>query len=188
MEPSAELIERACRGDREAHGSLIRIYQARVYAVCRAFAGPDAEDCAQDTLLKLLTSLDRFDRSAGATLGAFALRIARNVCIDRARSARVRAGAAADPERVASSARTDALGDVQQDELVRAAVLGLPDDQRAAVALRIWGELDYLEIAAIEDVPIGTVRSRLARARDALRQALAPLATHESPGEARNVR
>ena len=56
--------------------------------------------------------------------------------------------------------------------LVSFAVLALPADQRSAIALRIWGELDYQEIAEIEGVPVGTIRSRLARARDALHVAL----------------
>ena len=60
------------------------------------------------------------------------------------------------------------LMEVQRAEQIRAAVLALPAEQR----LRIWGELDYEQISAIEDVPVGTIRSRLARARDALRATL----------------
>jgi DNA-directed RNA polymerase specialized sigma24 family protein len=53
------------------------------------------------------------------------------------------------------------------------AIAALPDDQRAVLALFEWEGLDYVEIAAIEEVPVGTVRSRLHRAREALRAALA---------------
>ena len=51
-------------------------------------------------------------------------------------------------------------------------MLALPEDQRSAIVLRLWGELDYRRIAGLEGVPIGTIRWRLARARDALRAAL----------------
>ena len=57
---------------------------------------------------------------------------------------------------------------------VLAALARLPEEQRAVVALREWEGLDYEEIAAIEGVPVGTVRSRLARARAALRELLEP--------------
>src|SRR5262249_9008081 len=148
-------------------------YAARVYALCVALAGGDAEDVAQDALLHGLRRLHAFDPRGPATLATFLLRIARNLCIDRARSARVRLADDGDLDRIAGGTRADhALAGEQDAEAVRRAVLALPDDQRAVIALRVWGELDYAEIAAIEDVPIGTVRSRLARARDALRAAL----------------
>lgn len=165
MELTRPAIERARRGEPAARTALIRTYQNRVYAVCRALAGDDAYDCAQDTFLKVLTQLDRFDPARPAPLGAFIIRIARNTCIDRSRAARHRV-AAIDVDRLETPA------DDGDAEAIRAAVLALPDDQRAAIALRIWGELDYQEIADIEGVPIGTIRSRLARARDALREAL----------------
>jgi RNA polymerase sigma-70 factor (ECF subfamily) len=173
MELSTEEIEGARRGERAARARLIEVYQARVYAVCRALAGEDAYDCAQDTLVRVLTGLARFDTRDRRPLGAFILRIARNVCIDRARSTRVRARSEASVGPSVGGAVPDRqLMDAERAEQVRACVLALPADQRAAVGLRIWGELDYEQIAEIEDVPIGTIRSRLARARDALRIAL----------------
>ena len=59
-------------------------------------------------------------------------------------------------------------------EQLAVALAALPEEQRAVVALREWEGLEYDEIAAIEGVPVGTVRSRLARARAALRETLAP--------------
>lgn len=175
MEPSADLIDRARRGDRSAQQSLVEAYQARVFAVCTAMGGSDAEDLAQETLLRALTVLRTFDPRGPARLSTFVLRIARNLCIDRARSARARMTDDSDVDRlpggVASHAQLISDGDAEH---VRRAILALPADQRAAVVLRIWGELEYAEIAAIEGVPLGTIRSRLARARDALSDALAP--------------
>jgi RNA polymerase sigma-70 factor, ECF subfamily len=159
-------IERARRGDRAARARLVEVYQDRIYAVCRALAGVDAYDCAHDSLIKILTGLDGFDATKPTPFGAFVIRVARNTCIDRARSAHVRKRGDVVIEDLASPAA------VGPDERVRAAVLALPTEQRTAIVLRMWGELDYEQIAELEQVPIGTVRSRLARARDALRQAL----------------
>jgi len=173
MELSTDEIERARRGERAARARLVALYQARVYAVCRALAGDDAYDCAQDALVKVLLGLERFDTRDARPLGAFVLRIARNVCIDRARSARVRTRTDASLHQVTGGAVPDRqLIDAERAEQIRGAVLALPADQRAAIGLRIWGELEYEQIAEIEGVPVGTIRSRLARARDALRLVL----------------
>jgi RNA polymerase sigma-70 factor (ECF subfamily) len=167
-------LSRARQGDRRALAAVVEHYQHRVFAVCTALAGADAEDCAQDALIKVLAGLPRFDPDATGSLAAWVMTITRRVCIDRARSARVTGRVDLALDDLAADAGPTA--DHARDALVREAVSALPDDQRAAVALRVWGELSYDEIAALEAVPIGTVRSRLARARDALRIRLAPLA------------
>ncbi|MEO7734954.1 MAG: sigma-70 family RNA polymerase sigma factor [Kofleriaceae bacterium] len=176
MELPASQLACARRGDRDALGALVRHYQDRVYAVCVACAGPDAEDCAQDALVKVLAAVHRFDPAGSASLGGWILAITRRVCIDRARSARVVRHRELEIDGLATVDRADAAATCRErGEQVRSAVLALPDDQRAAITMREWGELDYEEIASIEGVPIGTVRSRIARARDALRAALSPL-------------
>jgi RNA polymerase sigma-70 factor (ECF subfamily) len=173
VELTADEIERASDGDREAQHRLVATYQTRVFALCVALAGEDAEDVAQEALVHGLRRLRTFSPNGPATLATFLLRIARNLCTDRARSARLRLAGDADLDRIAGGARVDhALATARGAERVRGAVLALPEDQRSAIALRIWGELDYAEIAAIEGVPVGTIRSRLSRARDALRETL----------------
>lgn len=176
MELDREDVVRARSGDRTAQAAFVAMYQDRVHAVCVALAGPDAEDCAQEALLAALVGLGRFDDDGAARLGTFVLRIARNRCIDRSRSARVRSRPdAIEVDRLAGGVTADvSLDAARHAEAVRLAVLALPDDQRTVVALRTWGELEYDEIASILDIPIGTVRSRLARARETLRARLAP--------------
>ena len=179
MELAPETIARARSGDRQAQAAFVAAYQDRVYAVCVALAGPDGEDCAHDALVAALTSLARFDPAGPARLGAFVLQIARNRCIDRARAARVRAwapGVEVDELAARHDAADVALARSRDADAVRRAVLALPDDQRAVIALRTWGELEYEEIAAILGIAVGTVRSRLARAREALRAGLGELA------------
>jgi RNA polymerase sigma-70 factor (ECF subfamily) len=173
VELTPEQLDRARRGDRAARTLLVETYQQRVFAVCRALAGSDATDCAQDTFVKVLRYLDRYDVNRPVAFGAYVLRIARNVCLDRARSARISKYADADIDAMPGGGLPDlALAAEQRAARVRDAVLALPTDQRAAVALRMWGELEYEQIAEIEGVAIGTIRSRLSRARDALRDAL----------------
>lgn len=181
MDLGPEELARARLGDRAAQAAFVAMYQDRVYAVCTALAGPDAEDCAQEALLAAMLGLNRFLDDGPARLGTFVLRVARNRCIDRARSVRVRAHARnVDAEQIAGGVAADASLDAARDaETVRAAVLALPADQRAVVALQMWGELEYEEIASVLEVPVGTVRSRLARAREALRERLAPLLAHQ---------
>ena len=174
MELAAEDIRRARAGDRAAQQRFVEAYQARVFAVCAALAPGHAEDLAQEALLRALLSLRRFDVNGPARLGTFVLRIARNLCIDQLRSAKRRGPHDADVDQLAGSEPADHhLAAARDADRVRSAVLALPADQRAVVVLRMWGELDYAEIASIEGVPVGTIRSRLSRARDALRELLA---------------
>jgi RNA polymerase sigma-70 factor (ECF subfamily) len=168
-------LARARRGDRDALAALVRHYQDRVYAVCVALAGADAEDCAQDALVKVIAAIHRFDPARGPSLGAWVMTIARRACIDRSRAARVVRYADRQVDAFAAASGDATAHD--RDALVRRAVLDLPDEQRVVMVLRVWGELAYVEIAQIEGIPIGTVRSRLARARDALRAALSHLLT-----------
>jgi RNA polymerase sigma-70 factor (ECF subfamily) len=178
-ELAPEQIARARAGDRAAQAAFVAMYQDRVHAVCMALAGPDAEDCAQEALIAALIGLRRFDDAGPARLGTYVLRIARNRCVDRSRSARVRVRTV-DTEPLAGGLSADVSLEAARDaEAVRAAVLALPEDQRAVIALHTWGELEYDEIASILGVPIGTVRSRLARGRDALRARLAPPRTNQ---------
>jgi RNA polymerase sigma-70 factor (ECF subfamily) len=184
MDLCPEQVLRARRGDRAALAALVRHYQHRVMAVCVALAGPDGEDCAQDALVKVLRAVHQFDPTRPPSLDAWVMAIARRVCIDRARAARVTRHADFDVDRLAAGSDEPAPTRAR-NAAVRHAVLALPDDQRAMVALRMWGELAYDEIAELERVPIGTVRSRLARAREALRNALS---TRDPHAEARTAR
>ncbi len=168
------VLASARRGDAGAFRRLVDVYHRRVHALCAALAGADAEDLVQETFVRVHQALGRFDPE-GPPLGAWILTIARRLCTDRARGARVRLEVVGPPPEAASSddpARTLEARDLQA-RLGRA-FEALPAEQRAALALFEWEGVPYDEIAAIEGVPVGTVRSRIARARDALRAALAP--------------
>jgi RNA polymerase sigma-70 factor (ECF subfamily) len=169
---------RACRrGDRAAFRTLVACHQDRVYALCVALAGSDGEDLAQETFVRVHAAIARFDPDGPATLAGWILTIARRLCVDRARARHrqtaLTEGAAELVATVPSPPSQETqLDDARQVAALRRAVAALPIEQRAVVALQLWDGLDYEEIAAIEAVPVGTVRSRLARAKEALRRAL----------------
>jgi RNA polymerase sigma-70 factor (ECF subfamily) len=166
---------RACQvGNPDAFRRLVETYQQPVFSLCTALAGrADGEDLAQETFLRVFQAIPRFDASRPPGLRAWILTIARRLCQDRARhvnlNLEIAAPAdapdpAAGPEERAQAARLE--------QRFRVALSALPEEQRVALALFEWEGLDYEEIAAIENVPVGTVRSRLSRARASLRAAL----------------
>lgn len=162
------LVRAAQRGSAEAAEELFRrhwpaVHRAAWLVVHDAAA---AEDIAQEAFLSALRSLERFDRRR--PLGPWLHRIAVNRAIDwsRARALRPETGAGSAPEPVAPEAAA-ALGDD-----VVAALADLGPEHRAVVVLRHLLGYTPGEIAAMLDLPRGTVNSRLRRALDALSLAL----------------
>lgn len=170
------MVAAAQGGDRFALDQLLRRHYDRIHAVCRRVAGStrDADDACQEALIKIVRSLPRFD--GRSSFGTWAYRIATNASLDELRKRQRRPALHAvdeddRPELVDSTADryTDALPDrlVLDDALDR-----LPDDLRIAVILRDVADFDYAEIATTLDIPIGTVKSRIARGRAALASTL----------------
>ena len=174
-------------GDRGALDQLLRRHYDRVHAVCRRITGHDADaaDAAQDAMIAMVRNLDRFD--GRSSFGTWAYRIATNASLDELRRRKRRAipisgddggdhhhEETADP---GSGLRIDAIGD---HLAIDAALRQLSDDYRLPVVLRDVADLDYAEIAAVLDIPVGTVKSRIARGRAALAQALSPRAGNQT--------
>ncbi len=160
-------------GDRAALDALLRRHHDRLYGLCRRVTGNDADaaDACQEALIAIVRSLDRFDgRSAFST---WAYRVTTNACLDELRRRRRRPEPGLPDDEVAGGGRTvaaggDAFADVDTRVAVDAALTGLPPEYRVAVVLRDLCGLAYTEIAEVLGVPIGTVRSRIARGRAAL--------------------
>jgi RNA polymerase sigma-70 factor, ECF subfamily len=170
-EPLDELtVRRAQRGDERAWRALVARYQHPVHAlVWRMLAGRArhrVEDLVQETFVRVLRALPSFDPAGPASLTTWLLTIATRLALNELRRPEP---AALDVE-PAGDARADA--ESERSRLAAAIATGvaaLPDGQRAALVLREYHELDYVEIAAVLEVDLGTVKSRLARARAALR-------------------
>jgi RNA polymerase sigma-70 factor, ECF subfamily len=174
----AALVAAAKDGDRAALDTLLRRHHDRLYALCRRITGNDADgaDACQEALIAIVRSLDRFDgRSAFST---WAYRVATNACLDelRRRRRRPEPGLPDDGALGGGPAGAGAGGDpfsgVDTRVAVDAALGNIPPEYRVAVVLRDLCGLAYGEIAEVLDVPIGTVRSRIARGRAALIPAL----------------
>jgi len=129
----------------------------------------DADDLVQIAIERALTRLDQWHRDA--RLDSWLFRIVRNAWIDEIRS-RARRDALFAPEEAGEAIGVAAI-DREVDRLsVEAAMARLPEEQRLAVSLVLVEGLPYKEAALVLDVPIGTLSSRLARGREALRAML----------------
>src|SRR5262245_40166269 len=169
-----DVLAAAMRGDREASRRLVELYQARVFALAsRMVAGRGRaviEDIAQETFLQAFRRLASFDPRGPAKLSTWILTIAARRAIDELRKQR--------PVLVAD---LDATGGARADDRVvrrelvaaiEAALHELTPELRAAFLLREYHGLEYSEIARALDIDLGTVKSRLSRARVALRARL----------------
>lgn len=165
MDELTRLARTAGRGDNVALATLIQRTQADVWRLCAHFVDPaTADDLVQETYLRAIGALKGF--RGDAPLRAWLLTIARRVCAaeisarlrDRQLTARLAAMPSAEP------------GQMPEDTQTVAALLiaGLEPDRRAAFVLTQMIGCSYAEAAAICDCPVGTIRSRVARAREDL--------------------
>ena len=161
-----DLARRAALGERAALETLLARHLDQIHAVCRRVLGhpEDALDATQEALIAITRGINRFDGRSRFTTWMY--RVATNAALDEARRRRRRPIASEHAGDIASVADPTAAVDARLD--VDAALATLPPDYRAAVALRDLAGLDYAEIATVLGIPIGTVRSRIARGRATL--------------------
>jgi len=173
-EPLDEVtVRRAQRGDQRAWRDLIERYQGPVHAlIWRLLAGRArhrVEDLTQETFVRVLRALPRFEPGGPALLSTWILTIATRMTLNELRRPEL---AGLDREPVAAE-RADA--DAERKRLgtaIAAGVAALPDAQRAVLVLREYHGLEYAEIADVLELDVGTVKSRLNLARTALREHL----------------
>ncbi len=178
-----ELIRSCLRGDRLAYRTLLRRYQDPIFSYCLRMIkdSAQAEDIAQEALVRTLTRLETYDERY--SFSAWVFKIATNLCIDHLRKAK-RIAYSLDQDIQGSdgsykrempsrgpdpSARTLAS---EQMDLLDEAVAALPEHYRAILLLRHREELSYEEIARILELPIGTVKIRIHRAREQIKRRL----------------
>ena len=173
-EPLDEVtLRRAQRGDQRAWRDLIDRYQQPVHAlIWRLLAGRArhrVEDLTQETFVRVLRALPKFDPAGPASLSTWILTIATRMTLNELRRPEP-AGLDREPaggDRADASSERKRLGDA-----IARGVAALPDAQRAVLVLREYHDLDYAEIADVLELDVGTVKSRLSRARTALREYL----------------
>jgi len=169
-----DLMLRTGRGDHAAFGELVRRHHGGLYALLRR-RGLDrhgAEDCAQDTFLRLLSAADGY--CPRAPFGAFLVRIARNALVDwrrRRRSTNAAPGAGAEASPADEPAVRAGLQPADRLDLAHA-VDGLPAKLRVVVELSVRDGYTHAEIARLLGLPHGTVKTRMHWAVRRLREAL----------------
>jgi RNA polymerase sigma-70 factor (ECF subfamily) len=174
------LIQNAQQGDLPSFNTLVTRHQRSVYNVCLRMLRDSAlaEDAAQDTFIKAWTSIGTF---RGGLVRPWLLRIATNRCYDILRSQGRRPASSLDAELVESEPQWTSQtaiaehpeGHATRRELsafLERALGELPDDQRLAIILSDVQGHSYDEIAQITEVAVGTVKSRIFRARARLRE------------------
>jgi RNA polymerase sigma-70 factor, ECF subfamily len=182
----------ACRsGQTEAYGVLIRRYQDRLYPTVLRLTGcaEDAQDLLQETFLRAYQKLGHFQGES--SFYTWVYRIAVNLALSNRRRRRpdCRAGCGNDGHGNLVDSATDfretdpslPLERIERERTVQAALDALAADHRAVVVLKEFDGLRYEEIAAVLGIPVGTVRSRLHRARCELRDRLRGLVDDQIP-------
>ena len=152
--------------------------ERQVYAVCFHMMGSreDAQDCAQEAMLRAYRAFDSFRRDA--SFATWITRIAMNVCTDALRKRRqvvsldaIREEQGFDPPDPGPGAYAR-LEEKERMRILRAGIDKLPEDMRQMIVLRDMRGMNYDEIGEALDLPLGTVKSRISRAREKLKQIL----------------
>jgi RNA polymerase sigma-70 factor (ECF subfamily) len=173
----ADLIRKARGGNLFAFEEMVKRYQRRVYGVARRIVQRHdvADDVTQEAFLRGYQALASFD--VERPFGPWICRIAANLAVNHVRSPRAREQELPEGHLETRSNASDPLRDVLENEaqsVLQQALAGLPADQRAVLVLRVVEDLSYREIADALQLEMGTVMSRLSRAREKLRRALEP--------------
>jgi RNA polymerase sigma-70 factor (ECF subfamily) len=175
------LIERSLRGDLGAFNRIVETYQRQVYSLCLRMLGSvqAAEDVTQETFFSAYRHLASFK---GEAFRPWLFRIASNACTDELRRRKRRPTVSIEPDDPASdplpipdtSEGPEAYAlRMELRETIESALLVLPEDQRLAILLCDVQGFSYDEIAVTMNVAVGTVKSRINRARSRLRELLA---------------
>ena len=198
VEPSQqmdhELVARVQRGDSKAFDLLVRKYQHRIVALIGRYVSDwsECQDVAQEAFLRAYRAMGSFrgDAQFYTWLHRIAVNTAKNHLVANGRRPPTDDIDVADAEQYDSGIRLRdndtperELMRQQMEQTVMRAVEALPEELRTAITLREVEGLSYEEIAARMDCPIGTVRSRIFRAREAIEQELAPLLDGEEASE-----
>lgn len=176
------LIQQAAAGDASAFEALMAPYEQQLYSLCLRIAGnrEDALDCAQEAMLRIWRSLPKYRYQSALTTWSY--RIATNTCLDLLRRQKYRPSVSldqmtdegfspAEDEEHESNPEANFELSARKRALTEA-IAALPPNLRAALVLRDVEGLPYDEISEILALPGGTVRSRISRAREKLKELL----------------
>jgi RNA polymerase sigma-70 factor (ECF subfamily) len=186
MVSDEQLVVMSRQGDGQAFGELVQRYQNRVYSLAYRYMGneDDAYDMAQETFIKAFRSLRSF--KGESSFGTWIYRVTTNVCLDEIRRRKRRVVPLSLDEPVATADGNEYEKEIADNSLgadilyehkelsqyIQKLLDEMKPDHKAAIILRDIMELSYEEIAAVLDCSVGTVKSRINRARNILKKKL----------------
>jgi RNA polymerase sigma-70 factor (ECF subfamily) len=185
MEPLTDeaLVSAALAGDLDRFGDLVERYQGRLvnYLFRLLHNLEEAHELAQEVFLKVYQALDRYDSQYRFSTWIF--RVAQNAAIDHLRKRRLKLVSMSRQDEGDDDGRDwdlpspdrDAYGVLRNQErgqAIEAAVEALPWEYRELIVMRHFGELSYEEIATVKEMPLGTVKNKLFRGRQMLKEKL----------------
>ncbi len=185
MSGENKLIDEAKMGNFESFGDLVTMYEKKIYNYCLRMTNrrEDAEDLTQEVFVRVYKGLKGFQGNSQFSTWIF--RIAHNICIDHYRKSKFTMVSLSQPKNEEDQREIDlpsedptpeeeALRKEQQEFLLKC-IGELRPEYKTVIILRDLQHHSYEEIAEILDVPLGTVKSHISRARSALREAVRPL-------------
>ena len=181
-----ELVQRVQQGDKSAYDLLVIKYQHKIVQLVNRFVKDpsEAQDVAQEAFIKAYRALGNFrgDSAFYTWLYRIAINTAKNYLVSRSRRYSDYEVDVQDAEQVENAPQLkgmdtpdNVLMNEQIVEAIKSAIEKLPEEMRTAIMLREFEGLSYEEIAQAMECPVGTVRSRIFRAREAIDKKLTPL-------------
>ncbi|UQD50790.1 RNA polymerase sigma factor SigW [Bacillus methanolicus] len=176
-------IKEVIKGDQNAFGEIVELYKDKVFQLCYRMLGNrhEAEDIAQEAFIRAYVNINSFN--INLKFSTWLYRIATNLCIDRIR--KKKPDYYLDAEVSGSDGLTmysqiaadtalpeEELQSLELQETIQKEISKLPEKYRTVIVLRYIEELSLNEISEILDLPLGTVKTRIHRGREALRQQL----------------
>ena len=181
-----ELVLRVQHGDRKAFDSLVQKYQHKIIMLVNRYVKDpyEAQDIAQEAFIKAYRALGNFrgDSAFYTWLYRIAINTAKNYLVSRARRSSEYTVDVLEAEQVMNAQQLQGMDTPEQELIneeiivvIKSAIDGLPEEMRTAIMLREFEGMSYEEISQAMDCPVGTVRSRIFRAREAIDVKLKPL-------------
>ncbi|MEC0406415.1 RNA polymerase sigma factor SigW [Bacillus velezensis] len=179
-------IKQVKKGDQNAFAEIVDLYKDKIYQLCYRMLGNvhEAEDIAQEAFIRAYVNIDSFD--INRKFSTWLYRIATNLTIDRIR--KKKPDYYLDAEVAGAEGLTmysqiaadgvlpdDAVLSLELSDTIQKKILKLPDKYRTVIVLKYIDELSLIEIGEILNIPVGTVKTRIHRGREALRKQLRDL-------------
>ncbi|MED4625825.1 RNA polymerase sigma factor SigW [Bacillus velezensis] len=179
-------IKQVKKGDQNAFAEIVDLYKDKIYQLCYRMPGNvhEAEDIAQEAFIRAYVNIDSFD--INRKFSTWLYRIATNLTIDRIR--KKKPDYYLDAEVAGAEGLTmysqiaadgvlpeDAVLSLELSDTIQKKILKLPDKYRTVIVLKYIDELSLIEIGEILNIPVGTVKTRIHRGREALRKQLRDL-------------